>query len=163
MFVERIKQVLHVIENAEYTKEGRTISQQECLALAHYLLFSTKANKGCVYIIGNGGSTGIASHFCTDLLKALYIPAQTLFDSNLLTCIGNDLGYEYVFSKQLSILMKENDLLVAISSSGQSPNILNAIDIATQIGSKTITLSGFSNENPLRTKGFLNMYLTACD
>jgi D-sedoheptulose 7-phosphate isomerase len=163
MFVERIKQVLHVIENAEYTKEGRTISQQECLALAHYLLFSTKANKGCVYIIGNGGSTGIASHFCTDLLKALYIPAQTLFDSNLLTCIGNDLGYEYVFSKQLSILMKENDLLVAISSSGQSPNILNAIDIATQIGSKTITLSGFSNENPLRTKGFLNMYLPACD
>jgi D-sedoheptulose 7-phosphate isomerase len=163
MFVERIKKVFNLIEKAEYTKENCRISEQECLALAHYLLFSTKVNKGCVYIIGNGGSTGIASHFCTDLLKALDVPAQTLFDSNLLTCIGNDLGYENVFSRQLKTLLDKNDVLVAISSSGKSPNIINAVEVANELGVKSITLSGFSLDNPLRSKGFLNMYLPACD
>jgi D-sedoheptulose 7-phosphate isomerase len=163
MFIDRIEEVAYLIKNGIYTKNGEVLSPNQCLTLAHYLLLSTKVNKGIVYIIGNGGSTGIASHFCTDLLKALEIPAMTLFDSNLLTCIGNDLGYENVFSHQLKTLINEKDLLVAISSSGRSQNIINAVDVAHSKGAKTITLSGFFEDNPLRQKGYLNMYVKSHD
>jgi D-sedoheptulose 7-phosphate isomerase len=122
-----------------------------------------QATKGIVYVIGNGGSAGIASHFANDLLKALHIPSQTLYDSNLMTCLSNDLGYEHVFSFPLEKLLKPNDLLVVISSSGKSPNILNATRVAIQRNVPLITLSGFLASNPLRSQGSLNFWIDRSD
>ena len=110
-------------------------------------------------IIGNGGSASIASHIATDLLKNLKIPALALNDASLLTCLSNDLGYENVFSMPLGILARKGDILFAISSSGKSKNILNAVIQGKKKGCIVIAFSGFSPRNPLRNKGDINFYV----
>ena len=116
-----------------------------------------KGNK--IIIIGNGGSASIASHMATDFIKNLKIPALAFNDASLLTCLSNDLGYEKVFSAPIGILAKKGDILFAISSSGKSKNILNAVKEAKKKGCFVIGLSGFSRQNPLRSLGDVNFYL----
>lgn len=93
-----------------------------------------------VYIIGNGGSYANAIHICNDLL-AKGIKAYTL-DPSTLTAFANDHGYENVFALWLSVVGEEDDALVALSGSGKSPNILNAIKIADGIGMKVVKIFG---------------------
>ncbi len=160
MFKERAHELVRVIEEAEYTnRDGGVLLEEQALELFQEML----RKSSLVYVVGNGGSAGIASHFHTDLVKALGIPSVTLFDSNLMTCISNDLGYEHVFSHSLKQVIKETDLLVAISSSGKSKNILNAVAAARGNGASVITLTGFSEENPLRKQGDLNIWLGVSD
>ena len=116
-----------------------------------------KGNK--IILIGNGGSASIASHIAIDFLKNAKIPAIVFNDVSLLTCISNDLGYEYVFQKPIELLAKKDDILFAISSSGSSKNILNAAKEAKKRGCFLITLSGFSNTNSLKRLGHLNFYI----
>ncbi len=163
MFLERMRELADVVQRCTYTTSSGSVSPDEALQMACSVLLQTREKGGIVYIIGNGGSAGIASHFYTDLIKTLEIPASTLVDSNLLTCIGNDYGYEFVYSSPLKTLMKEEDLLVAISSSGKSRNILHATDVARQKSAQVITLSGFLENNPLRKSGDLNFWLDARD
>lgn len=163
MFNSRIDELQDLIYTCHYTKENEEINSDEALKYAQFLLSEVVKNKGLVYIIGNGGSAGIASHFCTDLIKALEVPACTLADPGVLTCIGNDLGYEYVYSAQLKQNLREKDLLVAISSSGKSPNILNAVKVAKEKKASILTLSGFACENPLRSFGKLNFWVDSND
>ncbi|MDD5560566.1 MAG: SIS domain-containing protein [Candidatus Omnitrophica bacterium] len=115
-----------------------------------------KGNK--VMIVGNGGSASIASHIATDFVKNLSIPALSFSDSSLLTCLSNDLGYEKVFSAPIGVLAKKGDILFAISSSGKSRNILNAVSEGKKAGCFVISLSGFSANNPLRRSGNINFY-----
>ena len=85
-------------------------------------------NSGRVFIIGNGGSCAIAEHISTDLNKRCKVKAHTLSNNSLATCLSNDYGYENAFTQWLQInQINSFDFLVAISSSGKSPNILNAI------------------------------------
>lgn len=137
-----------------------TLSTDEGLRMARQLIGEST---GITYVVGNGGSAGIASHFSNDLLKAIGIRSTTLSDASHVTCLGNDLGYENVYSHQLNILLKPVDVLVAISSSGQSENILKAVQGAKSIGCKVITLSGFLEDNPLRYLGDLNFYIEKSD
>ena len=127
------------------------------------MIAMTRFQNGIVYVIGNGGSAGIASHFSTDLIKSLGIPSQTLYDSNLMTCLSNDTGYENVFSYPLEKVLKPHDLLVAISSSGKSPNIVKGAEAALARNTPLFTLSGFSEQNPLRKLGQLNFWVDRCD
>ncbi len=159
MFLERLKDFTKHIEECRYTTESGTIDHKAALQEAVKLLHMTRDRGGIVYVVGNGGSAGIASHFHTDLLKGLEIPSQTLYDSNLITCLGNDYGYEHIFSSPLKLMMTPRDMLVAISSSGKSPNILNAAQVAKEKGANVLTLSGFQADNPLRKLGHLNCYL----
>ncbi|TAM38080.1 SIS domain-containing protein, partial [bacterium] len=78
---------------------------------------------------------------------------------SLLTCVSNDLGYENVFSVPIERLAKKGDILFAISSSGKSKNILNAVSSAKKKGCFVISLSGFSSRNPLRSTGSVNFYV----
>lgn len=110
-------------------------------------------------IIGNGGSASIASHIATDFLKNLKMAALVFNDASLLTCLSNDLGYENVFSTPIGTLAKKGDILFAISSSGKSKNILNAVTQAKKKGCFVVTFSGFSGLNPLRKMGDLNFYV----
>lgn len=112
-----------------------------------------------VLFIGNGGSAAIASHQATDYWKCGGIRALAFNDSSLLTCVGNDFGYPHVFEKPVRMFARKGDLLVAISSSGKSPNILNGATAAREVGCGLVTLSGFSAENPLRRLGDLNFYV----
>jgi len=86
-----------------------------------------KLRNGRIFLIGNGGSAYSASHFAQDLVKACGISAESLVDNiGLVTAISNDDDYSYVFSKQLDIKYRDGDLLIAISCSGSSKNILEA-------------------------------------
>jgi len=100
---------------------------------------------GTVFIIGNGGSAANASHLCEDLGKGTGggLSVISLTDNvSYITAIANDLGYECVFSEQLKNLAQEGDLLIAISCSGNSPNILSAVDYAAGIGMYIIGITG---------------------
>ena|SRR3989338_2676202 len=159
MFSSRFQDLSQAIDSCVYTAQGSLLTPSDAFHLARSLL----SQSNIVYVVGNGGSAGIASHFSTDLIKTLQIPSQTLYDSNLVTCLSNDWGYDTVFSYPLGKLLKPGDLLVAISSSGKSPNIIQAVNTAAQQKIKIITLSGFSNANPLRALGDLNFWIDRSD
>lgn len=163
MFSARFQDLKLALESCVFTTKQASISEAEAFHAAKTLIQDTAKKNGIVYVIGNGGSAGIASHFSNDLMKALQIPSQTFYDSNLMTCLSNDIGYENVFSYPLERLLKPNDLLVAISSSGKSPNIVNAAQSAIQRKVPLITLSGFLGKNPLRALGVLNFWIDRCD
>ena len=109
--------------------------------------------------VGNGGSAGIASHMAADYSKNGNLRALAMNDSSMLTCLGNDFGYEHVFAKQIEFHGRKDDFLVAISSSGRSQNILNAAATARRMGCTVMTLSGFTPDNPLRKLGDRNIFL----
>ena len=106
-----------------------------------------------IIFIGNGGSAGIASHLAIDFSKNGGLRALAFNDPSALTCLGNDLGYENVFAKQLEFHARPGDLLIAISSSGTSPNILGAVKAARARDCKVVTFSGFTEDNDLRRTG----------
>lgn len=112
-----------------------------------------------IFFVGNGGSAGICSHMATDCSKNGGIRSSALNDGSVLTCLGNDYGYEHVFAKQLEWHARKGDVVVAISSSGKSANILNAADVARRKGCKLFTYSGFSADNPLRKRGDVNVFV----
>ena len=120
-----------------------------------------KKREGSIYLIGNGASASIASHFAADLAKNAGLHTEVFSDLSLITAISNDIGYEHVFSEPLKRRGKNGDILIAISSSGQSPNILRATEEAGILQMKCITLSAMSSDNSLRKRGALNAYIPA--
>lgn len=115
------------------------------------VILDTYKNKGTIYICGNGGSAATASHFQNDFNKGIseYVDNKFNFyclNDNVATmmAIANDIGYEEVFRFQLVNKISKNDLLVAISGSGNSKNILNAVDYAKSQGVKVVGLTGYN-------------------
>lgn len=109
--------------------------------------------------VGNGGSAAISGHMLMDYLNAGNIRTADFTSPALITCMANDYGWENVFSVPIDKSADRGDILFAISSSGQSRNILNACDAADKKGCTIITLSGMSVDNPLRSRGYLNFYV----
>ena len=140
-------------------REGRSASVWQAIdwAIAKVRAMEDKSNK--VIFVGNGGSAGIASHMSVDYLKNGGVPAMAFNDGANLTCLSNDLGYDQVFAKQIEMHGRREDLLMAISSSGRSANILNAVKVAREVGCRVCTLSGFMPDNPLRSLGDYNLYV----
>ena len=125
-------------------------------------LILTQANSGHKLVfIGNGASAAISSHMSTDFWKTCGIRAIAFNDSSLLTCLGNDFGYEYIFEKSIEMFADRGDVLIAISSSGKSENILKGVNSAKSKECSVITLSGFENDNPLSLAGDYNFYVPA--
>jgi len=112
-----------------------------------------------IFFIGNGGSNSICSHMMEDYAKMGRFPTFAFSDPALITCFANDYGYEMAMAEWLKIHFVEGDLLVAISSSGESKNIVNAAAYASSIGKNVITLTGFKEENTLSRMGALNFHL----
>lgn len=112
-----------------------------------------------VLCIGNGGSAAIASHVAVDLQKRCNIPALTFNDPSMFTCYANDCGYDRVYSAQLAHHIKQYDLLIAISSSGRSPNIIEAAKEGLKKNCQLITFTGFDPDNDLRQLGWINFYI----
>lgn len=127
------------------------------------LLLDLRRRNGSLYLVGNGGSAAVASHSVTDFVNVGRLRATTLHDSSLITCMANDYGYENAFARILSTLTRPGDALIAISSSGKSPNICNAAAKMRELGGAVITMSGFAPDNPLRTLGDLNIWLDSRD
>jgi len=123
----------------------------EALKKASAAIYNAIGRRNTIFVCGNGGSAAIAEHFVADNSKlvsqnTLFKPVIHSLTCNvpLLTAYANDNGYEFSFSKQLEVFGKKDDMLIAISSSGNSPNIINAIREANRQGMTTISLTGFS-------------------
>jgi D-sedoheptulose 7-phosphate isomerase len=123
------------------------------------LISDTQKNSGKVIVVGNGGSAAIASHVAIDLTKAANIRSVNFNEASLLTCFSNDYGYESWVEKALDFYVDNNDMVILISSSGQSKNILNGAKKAIEIGIPLITFTGFSSGNPLRKIGDINFWV----
>lgn len=137
---------------------GLTTALEDSIKIVSALR-SSKEPENKVMLIGNGGSAAIASHIAVDFWKNGGIRSTAFNDSSLLTCLGNDFGYSYVFSKPIEMFADRGDVLIAISSSGKSENILNGVKAAESKGCRIITMSGFKPDNPLRFMGELNFYV----
>ena len=156
-----IEELIQKLKEVEIYKD----SSQKCgtydmgisLLLERFSIHKQKASQ--IFFIGNGGSAAIASHMVADFMKNGGMNTYSLYDNAAMTCMGNDYGYEYIFSKPLEFLMREDDLLVAISSSGNSKNIINAIQVAKEKKAEVITFTGFQPNNIASKLGDVNVYV----
>jgi D-sedoheptulose 7-phosphate isomerase len=112
-----------------------------------------------IFFIGNGGSNSICSHMMEDYMKMLGKRTSSFTDAAMITCYANDYGWEKAMQEWLKVQFLPGDLLVAISSSGESKNILNAVNQAVEIKGKVITLSGFKPDNSLSRLGDVNIVI----
>ncbi len=121
--------------------------KSELVAVTKAIIEKYKAG-GCLFAAGNGGSAADAQHLVAELVSKLSkdrTPIRAFamtVDTSILTAVGNDYGYEKSFSRQVYGLMKPNDVLLAITTSGNSPNILHALKACKEIGATSILLSG---------------------
>lgn len=123
------------------------------------LIKTCKINKGKVYIAGNGGSSSIASHVSVDFAKVAGVPSATFNNANLISCFANDYGYENWLTESIKAYTSPNDMLILISSSGTSKNIVNAAKYCKDNNINHITFSGFNKSNPLNQLGDVNFHI----
>ena len=132
----------------------------ESLIQVRNLLLEVNSKKKKVLIFGNGGSSAIASHFSVDLTKNAKHTCLNFNEAGLITCFANDYGFEHWAEKAIDFYGDEGDLLIVISSSGQSANMLNAVKAARNCNFQSVvTLSGFSSDNPLKKLGDINLWV----
>ncbi len=112
-----------------------------------------------IYIAGNGGSASIASHVSVDFAKVAKVKSMTFNNSNLITCFANDYGHENWLKEAIKAYCSNKDLLILISSSGKSSNIVNAASYCKKKNIDLITLSGFSDDNDLKSLGKVNFFV----
>ena len=121
---------------------------------------SSKGNKGLIF--GNGGSAAIASHFSVDLTKNASVRCLNFNESDLITCFANDYGFKNWVAKAIEFYGDQGDVLIVISSSGKSQNMINATTSARKKKfSKIVTLSGFKEGNLLRQSGDINLWVNS--
>lgn len=138
---------------------GKEIGIDNGFALWVEMTENIRSEEKGFFFIGNGASSSMASHFATDMAKNCGLRSQVFSDSSLLTAVSNDLCFEEVFAEPLRWNMKTGDMLVAISSSGSSPNIIRAVKTAKEMAGRVVTLSAMDPENALRKEGELNFYV----
>lgn len=159
-FLERYTGAMHsLIDGLAASGPKVAMAYGDAVIAAMEMVRAAQAANKKIIMVGNGGSAGIASHQSVDYWKNGGVRAIAFNDASLLTCIGNDLGYENVFSVPIAQFADKGDILFAISSSGASPNILNAAKAARDTGCKLVTFSGFAATNPLRSLGDLNFHV----
>jgi len=108
---------------------------------------------------GNGASASIASHLATDFSKQGGVRAMTFNDANLITALGNDCGYEHWLAKALDLYADRGDIVILISSSGKSPNVVQAAKRAKELDLYVGAFTGFAQDNPLGTLADLNLWV----
>jgi D-sedoheptulose 7-phosphate isomerase len=136
------------IQNLLQIFSDERVEEIELLANA---MLQTWKTKNTLFICGNGGSAGNAIHLANDFnygisksdgigMKVDALPAN----SSVITCLGNDIGYENIFSQQLQVKASKDDILLVLSGSGNSPNIIRALEVGNQIGMNTFAILGYS-------------------
>lgn len=137
----------HFFEAAEILQKFNTTENFQKLTDAGKLMVEAIANKGKIISCGNGGSMCDAMHFAEELTGRYRddrpaLPAISISDPSHISCVANDYGYEFVFSRYIEAIGQPGDVLLAISTSGNSKNVLNAITVAKEKGMKVIGLTG---------------------
>jgi len=161
-FANRLSLLIEVLSGLQITDErGSILERQAGFEALSRLTMEAGNRHDNIFLIGNGASASMASHIAADLCKNAHLSTEVFSDSSLLTAVANDVGTDHLFAVPLRRRGKKNDILVAISSSGQSKNILEAVKTARKIGMKVITFSAMKPDNSLRKLGDLNFYVRA--
>lgn len=124
-----------------------------------HLLLKIKKNENKVIIAGNGGSAAMASHVAVDFTKQGGVRTVNFNEPDLITCFANDYGYEHWVAKAIEFYGNEGDLVILISSSGNSKNIVNAARAAKNLDMIVITFTGFNKDNQLKQEGEINFWI----
>jgi D-sedoheptulose 7-phosphate isomerase len=141
--------------------DGGLFNISEGIEMASEMVLTLTDIDKKLMFIGNGASAAISSHMAADFLKNGGLEAIAFNEGPLLTCMGNDYGYQHVFEKPIERMAHSGDILVAISSSGKSENIILGAAAARLKGCRIITLSGFEPHNPLLYLGDINFYVSS--
>jgi D-sedoheptulose 7-phosphate isomerase len=159
------EQFFELVSNCQFTHHDKKIDITDWMDQALFYLANLYKNRGRIFLIGNGASCSMASHFAMDFTKNASINAFSSNEGTMLTCFSNDYSYETAYQEIIKRYMQPADLLIAISSSGRSKNILNAVSYVNQHipKSRVITLSGFNCRNSLRRMGNLNLFINICN
>lgn len=142
-------------------QNGAPLAFAEAMTGAAGRIAALRGTPAKVIAVGNGGSASVVNHFVLDLWNAAGIRAVSFADSSLLTCVANDYGYPKVFQKPVGMFADKGDILLAISSSGKSENILQAVEEAKTKGLWSVTMSGFKPDNPLSRLGHVNFHINS--
>ena len=140
-------------------REGAAIGLDEGAEMAVKMILSLEGSSRKAMLAGNGGSAAVASHIQNDLCKAVGVRALVFTEQPLLMALANDDGYDTVFETPVRLWAQPGDLMIVLSSSGRSENILRAVRASQARQCGIITMSGFNPDNPLRRLGDLNFYL----
>ena len=156
-----IKELIACLEETQVSiREGqKALGLQEGISVLLERFTDHKRRGSQCFFVGNGGSAAIASHMTADYMKNGGMNTYSWYDRAVTTCMGTDYGYEAVFCRPLEFLGREGDLLVAVSSSGSSQNILNAIYVAQGKKMEIVTFTGFDPQNGARRSGDVNVYV----
>ena len=141
------------------SRDGKALGLDEGVLRVVRELTYVKRHRRKVLLIGNGGSHSIVSHLAADLQEGLGVRAMVFAEGTRITALSNDYGYDNAFDHQFKQWLDPKDLVIAISSSGQSQNIINAVEGALRMEARVVTMSGFRSDNPLRSLGLLNLYV----
>ncbi len=111
-------------------------------------LLAARNRGGAIWLLGNGGSAATANHFANDLVVGVrarppFRAVSLCANTSVLTAIGNDFGYDEVFARQLSGRVRTEDVVVAISASGESANVIRSFEVAASVGATTVAVTGF--------------------
>jgi D-sedoheptulose 7-phosphate isomerase len=145
------KKIIETIESHKKAIAELEANSIETIAAAAEMIIKALKRNGRLYICGNGGSAADAQHIASELVGRFEherkpLPAAALTtDTSIITSLSNDYGYESVFAKQVEALMKEGDVLWAISTSGTSANIIAAAELAKKKGATVLAFTGIKN------------------
>ena len=150
------------VKNVRCKIKGKPDSFDNACKRMTELLDELRTDNRMLWWVGNGGSSTICSHLSQDVMNKLDIRSCAFSDVSLLTCMANDYGFPDVYARPLKKMAEEGDMLIAISSSGNSENILNSVKIATEKNMSIITLSGFNDDNHLwNSSAEISFYLSS--
>lgn len=157
---EWLRELTSLLENIQAKVDEAPTDFEYASACIGQLFSDLRARDATLWMVGNGGSAAICSHLCQDFMNKLQIRAMQFNDASLITCTANDYGYDEVYAKPLRTMARKGDVLVAISSSGMSGNILACANVAKEMGLHLATFSGFTPDNKLwQTPAAVSFYL----
>ena len=144
-----LRRLSTLLDESTCRYRGEELSLEEGLQTLARIWTRQRIEGRAAYWIGNGGSAALVLHLSQDLLNTCGVRSLTFNDPALITCMANDYGYCDVFARPLRTVARERDVLIAISSSGMSDNVVRAAEAALEIGLDLITCSAFSEHNRL--------------
>jgi D-sedoheptulose 7-phosphate isomerase len=147
--VEWMNNLGQVLQKTRAKISGKEVPLLDAYAHLESVFKSTRAQDASVWWVGNGGSAAMCAHLSQDMLNKLKMRSLVLADAPLLTCMANDFGYPNIYRRPLETLARKGDLIIAISSSGKSENILKCAELAKEKGMGLVSLSAFDLNNPL--------------
>lgn len=138
---------------------GNVLDTDEALEKWVDVCEEKRKERGMFFFCGNGASATMAEHMSHDCFQNADFLTQTCSETSHITAISNDVSYEDVFAYRIGKMLKETDMLITISSSGNSPNVIKAIKTAKELGVFVVTVSGKKEDNQSRRLGDLNFYV----